>query len=291
MNRNTTGFLYRFGQRTYDLSARTYIIGVLNVTPDSFSDGGRYVDPDRAVDHALGMIEEGADIVDVGGESTRPKSVAYGEGAEPVPVEEEVRRVIPVIKNLVRQTNVPVSIDTFKSAVASRALDEGAVIVNDVSGFAFDAEMPHVVAERGASAILMHIKGTPKTMQQNPTYDDLFGEVIAYLSAGLRKGEEQGIHQLIVDPGIGFGKTVEHNLRLIKGLNRLKDLGYPVLVGPSRKSFIGTILDLPVEERLEGTLAACVASILHGANMLRVHDVRAAKRAATMIDALKSVTV
>ena len=281
-------FVYTFGQKRYDLAARTHIMGVLNVTPDSFSDGGRFLDPSTAVRHGLDMIEAGADFLDVGGESTRPKSQAYGEGADDVPVDEEIRRVIPVIERLARQTSIPISIDTHKATVADQALRAGAVIVNDISGLTFDAGMPHVVANHRASAVLMHIKGTPKTMQQNPHYDDLFGEVLGTLQRSLDRGIAAGVEQLIVDPGIGFGKRQVDNVQLIAGLSRLKQLGYPILIGPSRKSFIGTILDLPIDQRLEGTLAAVVASILNGANIIRVHDVKEARRAALVADAVRN---
>jgi dihydropteroate synthase len=279
--------VYRIGQREFDFSVRTYLMGVLNVTPDSFSDGGKYLSPDLAVKRAVSMIEEGADIIDIGGESTRPRSPAYGEGAEPVSVDDETRRVIPVIERLARETDVPLSIDTYKSDVARRAIDAGAVIVNDISGFRFDPAMAQVVAAGGATAVIMHIKGMPRTMQINPTYDDLFGEVMGYLREGLRMGGGVGIRQMIVDPGIGFGKRQEHNLKLITGLRTLQQLGFPVLVGPSRKAFIGTILDLPVDQRLEGTLAAVVACVLNGANIIRVHDVREAKRAVMVADAIR----
>lgn len=283
----TTQFVYRFGSREFDLAARTHIMGILNVTPDSFSDGGQFLDAGRAVDRAMEMIDEGADFIDVGGESTRPRGHAYGKGAEVVPVEEELRRVIPVIEALAARTSVPISVDTYKSSVAERALDAGAVMVNDISGFRFDPDMPAVVARAGASAVLMHIKGTPKTMQMNPVYKDLFGEVIGYLKEGIDLGKAAGIHQMIVDPGVGFGKSLQDNLDLIGGLSRLDVLGHPILVGPSRKSFIGVLLDLPVAERLEGTLAAAVACILHGAHILRVHDVREVWRAGRIADALK----
>jgi len=284
-------WVYRFGQREYDLSARTHIMGILNVTPDSFSDGGKHQDHYHAVEYALQMVDEGADIIDVGGESTRPRSEAYGEGAQAVSVEEEVRRVIPVIERLASLTNVPISVDTYKAAVAGKGLDAGAVIVNDISGFRFDPDMAPLVGSKGASAVLMHIKGKPKTMQLNPTYNDLFGEVRSYLRSALQMGLDHGVRQMMIDPGIGFGKTSEHNLQLLNGLNRLKDLGYPILVGPSRKAFIGSILDLPVEDRLEGTLASCVAAILRGANIIRVHDVKEAKRAAMIADAVKTANV
>jgi len=285
--RVTRSFHVRLGQRDYDLSARTHIVGVLNVTPDSFSDGGRYLDPPQAIDHALRMVEEGADIIDIGGESTRPRGTAYGEGADPVSVEEELRRTVPVIRALAGKTDIPISIDTCKPAVAAEALDAGAVMVNDISGFTFDQAMAETAARRGAAVALMHIKGTPKTMQADPHYDNLLGEVRSFLAAAVARGEQAGVEHMMIDPGLGFGKTVDHNLALIRNLGAFTSLNRPILVGPSRKSFIGTVLDLPVGERLEGTLAACVAAILAGAHMLRVHDVRAAKRAAMMTDAIR----
>jgi len=284
---NRSGLVYRFGRKEMDFGARTYVMGILNVTPDSFSDGGKYDTPERAVDGALAMIEDGADLIDVGGESTRPRGGAYGEGAEPVSEEEELRRVLPVIERLAGRTDIPLSIDTYKSGVARRALEAGAVIVNDVSGFRFDPAMPAVVASAGASAVVMHIQGTPKTMQQHPVYADLIGEVTASLRESVRRGQEHGVKQMLVDPGIGFGKTLEHNLHLIKEIASFRSLGVPVLVGPSRKAFIGTLLNAGVEDRLEGSLAATVACVLYGANVVRVHDVRAAARAVTVADAIR----
>lgn len=283
--------LYTFGKRSYDLSARTHVMGVLNVTPDSFSDGGRFLDPDAAVDHALAMIDEGVDFIDVGGESTRPKSTAYGEGADPVSADEELRRVLPVIERLARRTDVPISIDTYKSVVARRALEAGATIVNDISGLHFDPAMAAVVADACASVVLMHIKGTPKTMQMNPHYDDLFGEISIYLLEGIERARKAGVRQMIVDPGIGFGKTVEHNLQILAGLQRFRSLGYPILVGASRKSFIGAVLDVPVDERLEGSLAAAVVAVLNGASIIRAHDVRATKRAVALADAVSRASL
>jgi dihydropteroate synthase len=277
---------YRFGTQTLDLAARTYVMGVLNVTPDSFSDGGVYSDPDRAVQHGLAMVEEGADFIDVGGESTRPRGALYGDGAKPVSAEEEADRVLPVICELVRQTDIPLSIDTYKAAVARQALAAGACIVNDISGFSLDPAMPSVVAEAGASAVVMHMRGTPQTMQRDTHYDDLFGEILNFLQGSLRKGRAAGITQLIVDPGIGFGKTSADNLRLLAGADRFRELGVPVLVGPSRKGFIGDILGTAVNDRLEGTIAASVVSAGRGANILRVHDVRAVKRALMIADAI-----
>ncbi|MDH3251295.1 MAG: dihydropteroate synthase [Ignavibacteria bacterium] len=277
----------RFGRKTYDLSERTHIMGILNVTPDSFSDGGRYAAVDAAVARAQEMIAEGADLIDVGGESTRPRSTVYGEGADHVSVDEELGRVIPVIESLVRETDIPISVDTYKAAVAREALSAGAVIVNDISGFRADPAMPAVIAEAGASAVLMHIQGTPKTMQVDPSYRDLFGEIIEYLQASIAIGQAHAIRQMLIDPGIGFGKRLHHNLQLLANLHRLRVLGYPVLVGASRKSFLGSILDLPVNDRLEGSLAACVAAILNGAQVIRVHDVRESKRAAMVADAIR----
>jgi dihydropteroate synthase len=278
---------YTFGGREYDLHSRTHVMGVLNVTPDSFSDGGRYLSADDAVARALALAEEGADFIDVGGESTRPKGTAYGEGADPVGEEEELRRVIPVIEQITRRSDVPVSIDTYKSSVARAGLSAGAVIVNDISGFTFDPRMPGVVAAAGASAVVMHIRGTPKTMQANPVYADLFGEISAFLSAALASGRKAGIRQMFADPGIGFGKTAADNYRLLAGLEGFRALGVPLLVGPSRKSFLSGDDKLPPEERLEGTLAAVTAAVLHGAQVVRVHDVRAARRAVRVADELR----
>ncbi|HCV42546.1 MAG TPA: dihydropteroate synthase, partial [Bacteroidetes bacterium] len=217
-------FVFRFGKAEYNLSSRTHLMGILNVTPDSFSDGGKYVGRQAALEHALRMVQDGADIIDVGGESTRPKSHAYGEGSEIVAIDGELERVIPVIEDLARLSEVPISIDTYKSAVAMEALKAGASIVNDISGFTFDTAMPSVVAAAGALAVVMHIQGTPKTMQQNPSYQDLFGEVIGFLEKAVEKGRRAGVQQIIVDPGIGFGKSMEHNLQLIGRLNRLSAL-------------------------------------------------------------------
>ena len=263
-----------------DLFSRTHMMGILNVTPDSFSDGGRYLCQDRAVEHGLAMEEEGADIIDVGGESSRPGSLPCG-------LEEEKRRVIPIIKQLAKKVRIPISIDTYKSEVAEAALAEGAAIVNDISALRFDPKMAEVVAKQKACVVLMHIKGTPGNMQQNPTYGDLMTEIISYLGEGLKIADGAGISQAIIDPGIGFGKTADHNLEIIRRLSALKILERPILIGPSRKSFIGHILDLPIDQRLEGTAAACCAAILNGANIIRVHDVRQMKRVARMTDAIK----
>jgi dihydropteroate synthase len=255
-------------------------VGVLNVTPDSFSDGGRFFSESAAIEHATRLADEGADIIDIGGESTRP-------GSDPISVDEELRRVIPVIEALIDRTKIPISVDTYKSAVAMSALEAGATIVNDISGLTFDPEMVNVVASHGASVIIMHMKGMPKTMQVDPEYDDVVDEVKTFLQRQARVAADRGISQIIIDPGIGFGKKLEHNLELFSRLEELTELGYPLMVGPSRKSFIGTILNLPVDSRLEGTAAAVAASILKGANLIRVHDVVAMKRVAQVVDAIK----
>jgi len=275
-----TNMRYTFGPTRYDLSARAHLMGIVNVTPDSFSDGGSYLAPERAVDHALRLEDEGADFIDIGGESTRP-------GAVPIPIEEELERVIPVVEKLRERISIPISIDTYKSTVAEAALRAGAVIVNDISGLRHDPSMASVIARYGASAVIMHMQGTPREMQVNPTYEDVVKEVKKFLRLQVDRAVANGIAQVIVDPGIGFGKTVVHNLQLIRNLPEFSELGCPLLVGPSRKSFIGTLLDLPVAERLEGTAAAVTACILRGASILRVHDVRAMKRVAIIADAIR----
>ena len=273
---------YRFHIRgiDFDFLSRTHIMGILNVTPDSFSDGGLFLETAKAVERGLQMAEEGADIIDIGGESTRP-------GSQPVTEEQEIERVVPVIERLVREVMIPLSIDTCKAGVAAAALQSGASIVNDISGMTFDPHMMDVAQQQGATVVLMHIKGTPKTMQENPQYENVVREVYEFLSIQSGKAREHGIRQIVIDPGLGFGKDLGQNLDLMKGLKTFCLLGCPVLVGPSRKSFIGRLLDLPVEERLEGTAAAVTACILHGANIVRVHDVKQMKRVACVADALK----
>jgi dihydropteroate synthase len=277
---NNRKHIYTFGDAEYDLDSRTHIIGIINVTPDSFSDGGKYEGAEEAVDAALAMVADGADFIDVGGESTRP-------GSEPVPLEVELKRVIPVIENLAKATSVPLSVDTYKSAVAAEALRAGARIVNDISGLHFDAQMAEVIAQYDATVVIMHIRGTPRTMQTDVVYRNLIGEIRIYLEEGIRTASEAGIRQIILDPGIGFGKNTDHNFEIFKRLGEFRDLGYPILVGPSRKSFIGKILNLPVEDRLEGTAAAVAVSIMNGANILRVHDVKEMKRVAIIADAIR----
>lgn len=273
---------YKFGNITYDLGSRTHIMGILNVTPDSFSDGGKYLKPEDAIARAREMETEGADFIDVGGQSTRP-------GSEEISVEEEMNRVIPVIKALKNEIKIPISIDTYRSEVANEALENGAKIVNDISAFNFDPSMPAIVANHDASAILMHIKGTPKNMQENPEYKDLVSEVLLYLEKAVWKGNVAGVDQLIIDPGIGFGKTPEHNLMLIRNMFELKKLDCPVMIGVSRKSTIGKITGAGIDERLSGTIALNTISILNGVNIIRVHDVKESVQAVKLIDMYKQI--
>jgi dihydropteroate synthase len=276
------GFLLRTRHGEIDMARRTAVMGIVNVTPDSFSDGGKFFDADMAAAHGVRLEEEGADVVDVGGESTRP-------GAEPVPAEEEIRRVVPVIRKLRAKIKIPISIDTVKSEVARAALDAGADIVNDVSALRVDAAMAALVAREVVPIILMHMQGTPRTMQQNPAYADVVSEVAGFLKERSDYAARCGIAEenTIIDPGIGFGKNLEHNLALLHGLPALAALGLPLLVGASRKAFIGRLLDVGAEERLEGSLAAAVAAALAGANMIRVHDVKEAVRALCIADAVR----
>lgn len=270
----------KLSSQKFVFGARTYIMGILNVTPDSFSDAGKYFDPAQAVAAAERMIAAGADIIDVGGESTRP-------GARPVPAAEEIKRVVPVIKAL-RRSKVVISIDTRKANVAAAALQAGADLVNDISGLRHDRKMAGLIARRKVPVCLMHIQGTPQNMQRRPAYYDLMGEVINYLEESIAIATKAGIlhEKIIVDPGIGFGKTVEHNLEILQRLKELKVLGCPVLAGPSRKSTIGRVLGLPVDERVEGTAAAVAVAIANGADLVRVHDVKEMVRVARMTDAI-----
>jgi len=271
--------------RRFCLGSRTWLMGVINVTPDSFSDGGACFETGAAVDHGLRLACEGADILDIGGESTRP-------GSESVPEEEELRRVVPVVRALRRQSGVLLSIDTTKAAVARSSLDAGADIINDISALRFDPAMARVVAPSGAALVLMHMQGTPRTMQKSPRYSDLVGEIRSFLQDRIREAEAAGIDRdrVVVDPGIGFGKTLEHNLTLIDRLADFQELGRPVCVGLSRKAFIGGILGLPPGERLEGTIAAAVLSVSRGARILRVHDVGAVARAVRVAEAVLDIS-
>lgn len=258
-------------------------MGVLNVTPDSFYDGGQYHNLDDAVAQGLRMAEAGADIIDVGGESTRPYSKL-------LPIDEELKRVIPVIEALSKEIALPISIDTYKSEVAIRALEAGAAMVNDISAMRFDPSIGNVVAATGVPIVLMHMKGEPKNMQINPVYDDLLGEIVDFLRRAAEKAVSMGIKRdlIIIDPGIGFGKSFDDNLMILRELQRFSSLGYPILVGTSNKSFIGHVLGLPVESRDTGTTATIAAAVMNGAHIIRAHNVRAAKETVTIIDAIKA---
>ena len=271
----------KVGKTEMNFGERTYVMGVLNVTPDSFSDGGKFLNEDATVSRGIKMVENGADIIDIGGESTRP-------GAKPVGAEEELKRVVPVVEKLAAKIDKPISVDTYKSEVARRALDAGAALVNDISALRMDDDMAPLLAERDAPVILMHMRGTPQNMQENPTYKSVMGEIISFLRERLQLARSKGIkmENILVDPGIGFGKTVQHNLEILRKLVELKSLGCPVVVGTSRKSFIGHTLDLPVEERLEGTAATVALSAANGANIVRVHDVKEMVRVVRMTDAI-----
>jgi dihydropteroate synthase len=272
--------------------ARAGVMGIVNVTPDSFSDGGRFLDPDAGVAHGIALAGQGADVLDVGGESTRP-------GAAPVPADEELRRVIPVVERLAATTSVPVSVDTTKADVARAAIDAGASVVNDVSAGQLDPDILGVAADAGAGYVVMHMQGQPRTMQADPRYDDVVAEVGNFLADRVGAARAAGIPEgaIAADPGIGFGKTVEHNLRLLAGLPAIAErVGVPVMVGASRKTFVGKVLaragaasgDLPVDQREEGTLATVVWAVERGASIVRVHDVLPAVGAVRLLDALRA---
>ena len=262
---------YKIGERLFNFN-KPYLMGILNVTPDSFSDGGKYINPDIAVTHALEMIDDGADIIDIGGESTRP-------GSEPVTAEEEIRRIVPVIKEILKQRpEAIISVDTYKSRVASEALEAGAKIVNDISAFTFDPELADVCKHYNATVVLMHIKGTPKTMQNNINYREVVSDIYDFLKLQTDYALEKGIEKIIIDPGIGFGKRVDDNFKIIKRLKDFKSLGYPILIGVSRKSFIGKTLNLDVEERDLPTAVIEALSIFNSARIIRTHNVKNGKQ-------------
>jgi len=275
-------FLLRWGSWRLDLSSRTHVMGVLNVTPDSFSDGGRYLRVDRALAQAERMAEAGADLIDIGGESTKP-------GAPPVPLDEELRRVIPVIERVAARCRLPISVDTSKAEVARRAIEAGAAMINDVTALRGDPAMAEVAAEAGVPVVLMHMQGTPATMQRRPRYRALMDDLLRFFRARIASATASGIdrRRLIIDPGIGFGKTLAHNLEILRRLDVLARLGRPILVGPSRKSFLGKLIDRPVDQRLEGTAAAVTAAVLHGAHLVRVHDVAEMVRVVRVADAIR----
>jgi dihydropteroate synthase len=282
---------WRCRDRELPVFERVQVMGIVNVTPDSFSDGGNFLDHSAATAHGLELVAQGADIIDVGGESTRP-------GAEPVQAEQETERVIPVIRSLLKETDVPVSVDTTKAEVAEAAIDAGAVIVNDVSAMRFDPRVREVVASTGAGVILMHMQGEPRTMQDEPHYEDVVNEVSSMLGSWALEAEDAGVapESIAIDPGIGFGKTVGHNLSLLKDLGAMAnperlgvpaDRRYPIVVGPSRKSFIGKILNVEVDQRLEGTAVAIAWAVDRGANIVRVHDVGEMVRVVRMAEAIR----
>ena len=267
--------------RTLELSERPVVMGVVNVTPDSFFDGGRYAKPDAAIRHALRLAEEGADLLDIGAESTRP-------GAESIDEGEERRRLMPVVTAVAKAVRIPISVDTMKSTVAGAALEAGAVIVNDVSALRADPAMAELVATTGAGVVLMHMQGIPKTMQIAPAYDNVVGEIAEFFRERIRFCRERGIgeDQIVLDPGIGFGKLLLHNLTLLGQLETFVQFGRPILVGVSMKAFIGQVLGRPVEERSWGTAAAVALAVSNGARILRVHDVAAMKEVVTVAAAI-----
>ncbi len=275
-----SGTYLKIGKKRIEVN-RTYIMGILNVTPDSFFDGGIYADIEKAIERAKEIEKEGADMLDIGGESSRP-------GSEYVTVKEEMARVVPVLETVCEELKIPVSIDTRKPEVAEKAIELGADIVNDITGLR-DKKMREVVAEYGATAVIMHMKGTPKTMQINPRYRNVLSEISSFFKERVEVAINDGIdhEKIIIDPGIGFGKTVKHNLEIIRGLNSFKSLERPILLGVSRKSFIGKILDIPVEERMSPSIAVGVFAILNGADILRVHDVKETRKAVDIVDALR----
>ena len=256
-------------------------MGILNVTPDSFSDGGQFTSSQHAADYAIKMINEGADIIDIGGESSRP-------GAKPVPLDEELKRIKPVIKLIREQTDCLISIDTYKASVAEAAIDLGADIINDITSLSYDQSMANLVSTRKVPIILMHMQGSPQNMQLNPSYNNLINDLIIFFKTKIEIANKAGIldNMIIIDPGIGFGKSVEDNFEIIRELKQIKAMGYPILLGPSRKSFIGEALNLPVKDRLEGTMASITVGIINGANIVRVHDVIETKRTVLILEKL-----
>jgi dihydropteroate synthase len=283
-NLSRDSFVVRTPRREIPMGKKTLLMGVINVTPDSFSNDGIFANMDKAVEYGIRMEEDGADILDIGGESSRP-------GSEPISAEEEMKRVIPVIESLGKRVTIPLSIDTTKSEIARMALDAGAEIINDISAMRFDEKMAATVASYKASVILMHMRGTPKTMQEGDLgYSSLRSDIVGFLEERIKEATLAGIERdtIIIDPGIGFGKTSEDNIRLLKYLEEFKGLGRPILIGTSRKGFIGKTTGGEAEERLEGTAATVTAAILKGAHVVRVHDMVFMKKVAIMADAIKN---
>ncbi len=267
------------------LGHRTLVMGVLNVTLDSFSDGGLYLEPRKAIERALALVEAGADMIDIGGESTRPAG-PYGKGATVVSLKEELDRTIPIIEAIAPQLDVPISIDTTKAEVARQAIDNGATIVNDISALRFDAGMMHLIAETGAAIILMHMQGTPSTMQQNPMYNDVVSDILNFFSAQIDRARAMGISrsQIAIDPGLGFGKKYVHNIEILARLSEFRTLGYPLLIGASRKQF--TAPKCQSHKRLPGSIAAITLGITAGVHIVRVHDVAETVQALTLSDSV-----
>ena len=270
-----------FTNNGWSCGEETGIMGIINVTPDSFSDGGKYANVEATVMRAKQMVADGADIIDIGGESSRP-------GAEPITANEECRRVIPVVQALAEQSQIPISVDTYKAKVAREALSAGACVINDITALHGDPNMCQIVADAQAGVILMHMQGVPATMQKAPTYQNVVAEVHAWLTEVASQAVDRGIDssRIMIDPGIGFGKTFGHNLEILRHLMQFRGIGYPMLVGVSRKKFIGRILDLPVHQREEGTAATVAWSIINGANVVRVHDVARMKQVAQVINTI-----
>ena len=270
-----------FTNNGWSCGEETGIMGIINVTPDSFSDGGKYANVEAAVMRAKQMVADGADIIDIGGESSRP-------GAEPITANEECRRVIPVVQALAEQFQIPISVDTYKAKVAREALSAGACVINDITALHGDPNMCQIIADAQAGVILMHMQGVPATMQKAPTYQNVVAEVHAWLTEVSSQAVDRGIDssRIMIDPGIGFGKTFDHNLEILRHLMQFRGIGYPMLVGVSRKKFIGRILDLPVHQREGGTAATVAWSIINGANVVRVHDVAKMKQVAQVIDTI-----
>jgi len=278
--------LLEWGHYRLDLEKRTHVMGVLNVTPDSFSDGGLFFEREKAIEHGIAMADEGADFIDIGGESTRPFS-------NPISVDEEAERVVPVIEALSREVSIPVSIDTWKGAVAREAIKAGASIINDISALRLDPDLASIAATSGVPVILMHMQGTPQNMQKNPVYDDLIGEIKGFLQDAVKRGTEAGIREelILIDPGVGFGKTFDHNLQIIKQLPQFLSLGRPLLIGTSNKAFIGKVLQKEPDERVTGTMATVAMAAMLGAHIVRVHRVKEAVETVRMVDAVKRGTV
>lgn len=274
--REIKGKIFNFGEKSF-------VMGILNITEDSFSDGGKYINADKAIERALKMVEDGADILDIGAESTR-------SGAIPVSEEEELERIVPIVEKLSKLVKVPISIDTYKSEVAKYSLRAGADIINDITGLKGESTMAEVVSDNDAYVIIMHMQGTPQTMQSNPEYQDVVSDICLDLKESFSIAEIAGIkkEKVIIDPGIGYGKSTNHNLEIIKRVGEFKIFGVPILIGASRKSMIGNVLNLPVNERVEGSLAVAAASVMNGASIIRVHDVKETKRTLIMIDSIKN---